>query len=64
MKIGLKYTFKPNAKKLNNLANLLLGGFGAGGAFASTYSCPKIGSVLIAVGLIIKGIVTFTADED
>lgn len=64
MKIGLKYTFRPNSTKLNNIANLLLTGFGAGGAFTSAFDNPKIGSIMVAIGLLIKGIVTFTADDD
>lgn len=64
MKIGLKYTFHPNSRKLNSIADLLLSGFGAGGAFTSAFDNPKIGAIMIAVGLLIKGLVTFTTDQE
>lgn len=48
---------------MNNLANLLLSGFGAGGSFAAAFDNPKIGGVMVAIGLLIKGIVTFTTDD-
>ena len=64
MKIGLKYTFNfPNSTKLNNLANLLRGGFGAGGACATVFDNPKLGAVMLGVGLLAKGLATFSADE-
>jgi len=63
MKIGLKYTFHPNSTRMNNLANLLLSGFGAGGSFAAAFDNPKIGGVMVAIGLLIKGIATFTTDD-
>ena len=64
MKIGLKYTFHPNATKLNHMANLLLSGFGTGGALATVFENPKIGSVLVGLGLLMKGLVTFTAENE
>ncbi len=64
MKIGLQYTLHPNATKLNNIANLLLSGFGAGGAFATAFDNPKVGSIMIGLGLLIKGLATFTTNDE
>ena len=63
MKIGLKYTFYPNAAKADKFADLLLGGFGVGGAFTSQFSHTS-SIIMLGLGLIVKGLVTFTADAD
>jgi hypothetical protein len=64
MKFGLKYSFTfPNSVKLNNISNLLLSGFGVGGAFAGVFDNPKCASVMIGVGLIAKGLATFSTDN-
>ena len=54
--------FKPNNTKINNFADLLLGGFGAGGAYMHAFHNPHVGSFMISAGLIIKGLAALTSE--
>lgn len=65
MKLGLKYSLSfPSSTKLTNLANLILSGFGVGGAFVGMFESPRVASVMIGIGLFIKGLATLSTDSD
>lgn len=65
MKIGLKYTFKfQNNVILNNIGNILMSGCGAGGFIYAFIQQPSLSNALAALGFIIKGLATFTAEDE
>lgn len=64
MQFGLKFTFSPNHAKADAFANLLLGSTGLGSLASAYADHPHIGAVLMGIGLLIKGFVTFTAEDD